>query len=727
MKIVIVEAADWMRKQITARCTGCQNLQFAGLAATESDAANMIFATQPDVVLIDLTVLNGDPANFVKQTHATSEQSVILALSPTEARHSRQAFSNAVSNIKYHQSNDFHLLLACLDNLLALEELHDEQQRLDALKNLGILDTPEEEVFDEITRLAAAIVDAPIALISLVDETRQWFKSHIGIDVRETPRAISFCQYAIKHTDVFVVEDARLDERFKDNPLVTGEPYIRFYAGMPIVLQGGEAIGTLCVVDHQPKQLNKLQKLALQVLTHNITAELEKRAHVVALNDEIARRKEAEVYIMQIATHDRLTNLPNRAALHENLKQAIKLAERGNHGVAFLYIDLDRFKGVNDTLGHNVGDVLLTEVCQRMSAGLRDSDSIARMGGDEFAVVLSDVEALENAQHIAAKIIAAVSEPYIYLQHRINISCSIGIALYPAHGKQVDELIRHADLAMYQAKKQGGGVHQVFLESMQHDVDERMNLEVDLRNALLSQELILQYQPKLASDSEALVGAEALVRWQHPQMGLLGAERFIGVAEETGQIIVLGEYVLNAALAQLAKWDRSGLELPQIAVNVSPQQLCDGFAGIVAKILLQYNIAPQRLELEITETSLTRDAPDMLKVLHELQTLGVRIAVDDFGVGYSSLALLRNLPVNTLKIDRSFVCELGHDTQDAAIIRAIVVMAQALKLRTVAEGVESEEQCLTIKSLGCDMVQGSFYGMPMPPHDFSAWAMHHAK
>jgi diguanylate cyclase len=727
MKIVIVEDADGMSRQIIQRCTAFQNLKIVGLSATENDAVEMISATQPDVVLVDLALSVGDGLNLVKHVRAVSNPSVILALSQVEARHPHQAFPATDVTAKYHQSNDLNVLLTHLESLLKLEEQGVEQQRLDALKSLHVMDTPEEEVFDEITRLAGAIVDAPIALISLVDESRQWFKSHIGLNVRETPRAISFCQFAIKQTDVFVVEDALLDERFKNNPLVTGDPYIRFYAGMPIVLRGGEAIGTLCVVDHKPNQLSNVQKLALQVLTHNITAELEKRVHVAALNDEIARRKEAEVHIMQIATHDRLTNLPNRAALHENLKQAIKLADRGNHGVAFLYIDLDRFKWVNDTLGHNVGDVLLTEVCQRMSAVLRDSDSIARMGGDEFAVVLSDVDALQNAQQIATKIIAAVSEPFLHNMHRINISCSIGIALYPMHGVQVDELIRHADLAMYQAKKQGGGVHQVFLDSMQHDVDERMNLEMDLRKALLGQELILQYQPKLHSVNESLVGAEALVRWQHPQLGMLGAERFIGIAEETGQIIALGEYVLNAALAQLVNWDQLGLKLPQIAVNVSPQQLCDGFAGMVEKLLQRHGVAPQRLELEITETSLTRDAPDMLRVLYELQKLGVCIAVDDFGVGYSSLALLRNLPVNTLKIDRSFVCELGRDTQDAAIIRAIVVMAQALKMRTVAEGVESEEQCLTLKTLGCDALQGNFYSMPLIATDFASWVKNHTE
>lgn len=609
---------------------------------------------------------------------------------------------------------------------LQAEHLDFEQQRLAALRNLCVLDTPEEEVFDEIARLAGAIVGAPIALISLVDESRQWFKSHIGLEVRETPRAISFCHHAIEHTDLFMIEDTLLDERFKYNPLVQGDPYVRFYAGMPIVLHGGHGVGTLCVVDVKPRQLSDVQKLALQVLTHNVIAELEKRVHIAALNDEIARRKEAEVRIMKIATYDKLTNLPNRAALHESLKQAIKLAERGNTSVAFLYIDLDRFKWVNDTLGHNVGDILLTEVGQRVSAVLRDSDSIARMGGDEFAVVLSDVGALENAQQIATKIIASVREPFLHNEYRLNVGCSIGIAVYPTHGQQVDELIRHADLAMYQAKRLGGGAYQVFVDSMQHDVDERMNLEVDLRKALLGQELTVHYQPKLAADNEALVGAEALVRWQHPKLGMLGAERFIFIAEDTGQIIALGEYVLDVVLAQLAKWDQSGLNLAQIAVNVSPQQLCDGFAGVVEKILKKHGIAAQRLELEITETSLTRDAPDMLKVLYELQALGVCIAVDDFGVGYSSLALLRNLPANTLKIDRSFVCELSYETQDAAIIRAIVVMAQALRMRTVAEGVESQEQYSTLKALGCDVVQGDFYSKPMIATDFANWAKNRA-
>jgi diguanylate cyclase (GGDEF)-like protein len=726
MNIVIVEDADWMHRQIKERFSVLQNLQIVGLAAAENDAVGMIMATQPDAVLIDLALSKGGGLNVVKRVRKAGCHTVILALSSTEARHPHQESPLIDVPVKYHQSSDFKLLLARLENLLDTE-INREQQRLSALRNLCILDTPEEAVFDEITRLAGAIVDAPIALLSLVDESREWFKSHIGIDVQEVPRAISFCHYAIKHTDLFVVEDTLLDVRFKDNPLVLGDPRVRFYAGMPIVLNGGHVVGTLCVVDTKPKQLNKVQKLALEVLTHNVIAELEKRVHIAALQDEIARRKEAEVRIMQLATRDKLTNILNRATLQEDLKQAIKLAGRSNGGVAFLYIDLDRFKWVNDTLGHNVGDKLLIQVCRRMSAVLRDSDIIARMGGDEFAVVLSDVDALQSAQNIATKIIAAVSEPFRYNEHRLNISCSVGIALYPMHGEQVEELIRHADLAMYQAKKQGGGAHQVFLDSMQHEVEQRMNLEVDLRKALLGHELIVHYQPKLSGDSQTLAGAEALVRWQHPVLGLLGAERFIMIAEETGQIIPLGEYVLNVALAQLVKWDQAGLKLKQIAVNVSPQQLRDGFADMVAEILHRNGVAPERLELEITETALTRDVPDMLKVLNELQVLGVFIAVDDFGVGYSSLALLRNLPANTLKIDRSFVCELGHDTQDAAIIRAIVVMAQALKLRTVAEGVESHDQYLTLKALGCDLVQGDWYSRPMVAGEFAMWAKNYMR
>lgn len=725
MNIVIVEDADWMHRQITGRSATFQDLQIVGLAATENSAVETILATQPDVVLIDMALSVGSGVNVLKRVRAAGCHSVIFALSNAETMRAHQEFSDASVDVQCHQSGEFHLLLARLEDFLETQ-FNWEQQRLAALRNLHILDTPEEAVFDEIARLAGAIVEAPIALISLVDENREWFKSHIGLEAREVPRAISFCQFAIRQTDLFVVEDALLDERFKNNPLVQGDPYIRFYAGMPIVLNGGHVVGTLCVVDQKPNQLSKVQKLALQVLTHNVTAELEKRVHIAALKDEIARRKEAEVRIMQLATRDRLTNLPNRVALHEYFQQAIKLAERSNSGVAFLYIDLDRFKWVNDTLGHNVGDMLLIQVCQRMTAVLRDSDSIARMGGDEFAVVLSDVEALKSAQQIATKIIAAVSEPFSYKEHRLNIGCSVGIALYPMHGEQVDELIQHADLAMYQAKKHGGGTHQVFLDSMQHEVDQRMNLEVDLRKALFDHELTVYYQPKLSSDSEDLVGAEALVRWQHPRLGMLGAERFINIAEETGQIVALGEYVLNVALAQLVRWDQAGLNLRQIAVNVSPQQLRDGFAEMVAKVLHKHGVAAQRLELEITETSLTRDVPDMIKVLLELQKLGVFIAVDDFGVGYSSLALLRNLPVNTLKIDRSFVCELGHGTQDAAIIRAIVVMAQALKLRTVAEGVESQDQYLTLKALGCDLLQGDWYSKPMIASEFSSWAKNYA-
>ncbi len=389
--------------------------------------------------------------------------------------------------------------------------------------------------------------------------------------------------------------------------------------------------------------------------------------------------------------------------------------------MGFLFIDLDRFKLINDTLGHDVGDGLLQQVGERLSNALRDSDAVARLGGDEFAVILQKIEDPEDAELVAAKLIQALRAPIVVRGHQLNVECSIGMAVYPEHGEESEILLRHADLAMYQAKKSGGNQCWLYSPTMNERAVERMTLEQDLRQALTSDELVVHYQPQVTLAGSAISGLEALVRWQHPRLGLLGPDRFIPLAEETGLIWELGQKVLGMALAQAKAWHGAGLPLPRIAVNVSPAQLRPELSQVVARLLHQHDFPAECLELEITESGLTADGPQVLDLLLRLRDLGVSLSVDDFGVGYSSLALLRHLPLTTLKIDRSFVTELPYNRQDLAIVDTVVKLSRSLNLRVVAEGVEQEAQSDILHELGCDDIQGYHISRPMDIEACGAW------
>lgn len=972
----------------------------------------------------------------------------------------------------------------------------NEAARLEALRGLNILDTPPEERFDRITRIAAELFDVPIALVSLVDAERQWFKSRYGLDAFESSRATSFCGHAILQDSVFHVADAAQDPRFHDNPLVTGPPHIRFYAGAPLYA-GGEAIGTLCLIDSKPRefdatdrsQLEGLARWVEQTLAHvrsaatpkpvahwwlgilltvltagvfeflssqlyyipnppailliavvfaafhggvaaglisalaawlyfahffsipglpfryagdNFTrvliwalatpaiavmtgllqrrsarsyqletanavldahlmehgaalAELRKSheqlrlitdnapmhiayydesvrcryanesyaqrlgvtveqilgkhmheildeqaaevfrpivprvyageriknlerehrhadghtshalvtliphfdegTHVAGVyafvlditesknaaletarakerlalalagsnlslwdldcvngtvyldeawarllgeepretittvekllaqthpddgerlievslmvmkgetegyseehrvknhsgewiwiassgkvvkrgqdgmalrmtgtNADITARKLAEERIEVLATRDPLTSLPNRRMLADRIAHAMLTAERKDEAFfALLFIDLDRFKTINDSLGHHVGDLLLKQVAERIGGTMRKGDTLARLGGDEFAVVLERLHKAEDAGPVARKILEAFETPYGVDGHTLNISCSIGISVFPSDAGDAGDaaaLLRNADLAMYSAKERGRNTYQYFSQEMNQRAVEKLALERALRDALQKGQFELYYQPKFSLRNGQLAGMEALLRWQHPQQGLISPARFIPIAEETRLILPLGNWVLRRACTQAMEWTRRGHAPLSVAVNLSVVQFNANLATSVADALRDSGLEPHRLEVEITENVLMRDADDNIEILRQISEMGVRIAIDDFGTGFSSLSYLRYFKLDTLKIDQSFVRNMLVNVNDASIIRAIIALAHSMKMNVVAEGVESAGQKEVLDEMGCDEWQGFFNCEPLAADRF---------
>ncbi len=425
---------------------------------------------------------------------------------------------------------------------------------------------------------------------------------------------------------------------------------------------------------------------------------------------------------MHLATRDPLTGLPNRAALMDRLRQGVKAAAREKHQMAFMFLDLDRFKQVNDRFGHAAGDALLQRAGERMVSVLRDSDTVARLGGDEFAVVLPKLEDVDAARQVAEKLIAAIGAPMPIEDGVLQVECSVGLTVFPDDGDSDELLIRHADLAMYQAKSEGGNRCVVYTPGLHAVATERVSLEWELRQALERGEFMLFYQPQVSlAEAGRLTAVEALLRWKHPRLGVIGPSRIIPLAEESGLIWELGRFVIVEAVRQIAEWRDQGLEVPRVAVNVSPAQLKPGLLDIVWRALEGYRQESPTLEIEITESAIVSEGAQVLELLDALRRMGVSIAVDDFGVGYSSLLLLKRLPLHTLKIDRSFVEDLIHGKQDATIVRSMLGMAHAMGLRVVAEGVENEVQHAALRDMGCDEAQGYLFAQPLSAAEMTDW------
>ncbi len=422
-----------------------------------------------------------------------------------------------------------------------------------------------------------------------------------------------------------------------------------------------------------------------------------------------------------LAHHDVLTDLPNRMLLQDRLDQAIELARRQGRELAVMFMDLDRFKHINDSLGHAIGDQLLQSVAQRLTGCVRHSDTVSRQGGDEFILLLSFIEHVKDAALSAKKILAALALPHRIGQQDLHISASIGISLFPSDGKDAETLIESADTAMYSAKKNGRNNYKFFEQNMNDLAVQRQSIEAGLRRALARQEFVLHYQPKINFHSGAIVGVEALIRWQHPELGLLPPAKFISIAEDCGLILPIGRWVLLEACRQSKAWQTAGLAPITVAVNTSALELhAKDFLENVHATLDDTGLVPCYLELELTESVLMRDAESTGVLLHALTDLGVKLAVDDFGTGYSSLSYLRRFPIDTLKIDQSFVNHITSNPDDAAIVSAVISMGKSLRQRVIAEGVETEEQFAFLLSQNCDEGQGFYFSKAVNAEAFVA-------
>jgi diguanylate cyclase (GGDEF)-like protein/PAS domain S-box-containing protein len=540
---------------------------------------------------------------------------------------------------------------------------------------------------------------------------RQLRDAHISVD-EATPEGRGLVGTAFRALAPCISEDFLKDERTRPWHGLFANTGIKTAAAVPLV-RAGRAIGVLLLYSGEKRGFDEEVVKLLQRMTANIAFALDN------FDLEVERRR-AEERIQYLATHDGLTGLPNRVMFGQVLNLAIESARRYERKFAVFFIDLDRFKVINDTLGHEAGDKLLQEMSARFSQCLRASDVVARLGGDEFVVLVQEVNEPNQVATVARKILSAAIKPALILGQECRVTASVGISMYPADAADEQTLMKNADMAMYLAKEEGKNNFQFYSKEIKTQSLERMTLEVNLRHALERNELSLHYQAKLDLNTGRISGVEALLRWDSPELGSVTPTQLIPVAEETGLIVPIGRWVLQTACAQNVAWQREGLPPVCIAVNLSPRQFADAdLLADIATVLKETGLAPELLELEITESMVMHNTERAVKLLTAIKQLGVRLAIDDFGTGYSSLAQLKRFPIDTLKVDRSFIREIPNDSEDRAITEAIIAMGKSLSLSIVAEGVETEQQQAFLREHACDQMQGFYFSKPVPPEHFA--------
>lgn len=460
------------------------------------------------------------------------------------------------------------------------------------------------------------------------------------------------------------------------------------------------------------------ESVPIWISVNSIRSDRERVAHYVATFSDITERKRIEAHLKFQATHDALTLLPNRILFMDRLESAMQRAQRENGQFAVMFFDLDRFKIINDTLGHHIGDQLLRGVADRLTQEFGKRAVIARMGGDEFMLLLESIESPQHAPEFAQQVVECLQQPFNIQEYEIISTGSVGVCLYPQDGENIETLLKHADSAVYRAKERGRNTFQLFTADINANSLERLSIEQGLRRALEREELFLVYQPQISVATGRMVGMEALIRWRHPTRGLVPPLQFIPLAEETGLIVKIGEWVLRTACRQLAAWRAAGWSDLRVAVNLSGRQFKQhNLLESIDQVLISTGVPPEALELEITESVAMEDAAAAASVLQSLADKGVALSIDDFGTGYSSLAYLKSFPIDTLKIDRSFVRDIDRDPNDAAIARAIIAMAHSLGLKVIAEGVETRSHLEFLRGVGCDEMQGYLFSPPVSPQE----------
>ena len=499
------------------------------------------------------------------------------------------------------------------------------------------------------------------------------------------------------NSDLDVIEQDRA-MRFEEYGNVKGKlMYLEVYKA-PFYDKNGKTIGTVGA----GRDITELKK---------IQTDLERT--LKTLDDQ---RQQLEYQ----ANHDLLTDLPNRVLFMDRLEQSIKIADTHEKKVVLLFMDLDHFKDINDSLGHDIGDELLVDFSTRMKNKLCKSDTISRLGGDEFCIILNDVENIDSVTKFIIESMKIIIEPFVISGRKLHIGMSIGISMYPDDGSNANRLLKNADAAMYKAKDSGRNTYSFYNEEMTQKAIEKVFLEAALRNALEEDELLVYYQPQINAENNTLVGMEALVRWQHPTMGLIFPDKFIPLAELTGLIVELDRIVMKKAIRQFKAWYKAGYNPGKLSINLAIKQIeSDDFIPFVENLLEQENCYHKNIELEVTESQIMKNSDKSIKVLQQINDLGISISIDDFGTGYSSLAYLKKLPISKLKIDKSFVDNLPHDSEDVAISQSVIGLCKSLNLKVIAEGVENEEQKEFLVENGCNFIQGYLYSRPLSVEDMT--------
>jgi len=600
-------------------------------------------------------------------------------------------------------------LLACLFISAADGALFDKQDRelLESLASMMSVAMENSIQLEESRRIEVDLEKSVATYRTLVEQIpaityiATLDRSRILFVSPQIEAILGFCQDDFLANQEIWSQQIHADDRDRvlEEVRQSLEDNIPFHSEYRICSKHGEY---LWVKDAASKVIDHEQALYLQGVVY-----------------DISERKASEEKLLMMAHHDQLTGLANRVLFHDRLDQVVAHSKRHKQKFAVLYLDLDGFKAVNDDLGHEAGDKLLVEAAHRLKSHVREVDTVARMGGDEFVMLLTDVDGMDGASSVARKVLQLMNKPIRLLTHEIIITPSIGITLAPDDSLNADILLKNADMAMYRAKSSGRNNYQFFTEEMNSKVQRHLSIENELRQAIEKNQLLLEFQPQVSIDTGELMGAETLVRWQHPEQGLIYPDDFIPIAEETGLILALGEWVLLNACREWRLMEAGGMPALKLAVNLSARQFRDqNLIEMIQNVLAKTGFKPIQLELEITETMLVEHVDHAIKVLKQLKALGISISIDDFGTGYSSLSYLKRLPIDSLKVDRSFITDIPDDKDDMEISAAVIAMAHKLKLQVVAEGVETDAQWDFLKKNKCDIGQGYLFSKSLSAQDF---------